>query len=75
MFPMIVSHLEPDPPPSDIRWTAQGRPSTYPHVTNAHETRQGAMPGLVPYATTTREIKVITMGWDSFFSANTIVPS
>ena len=74
MFPMTVTHLEPDPPPSDMRWTAQGRPSTHPHVKSAHRTRQGAMPGSVPYATTTREIKMITVEWDSSFSAHTMVP-
>ena len=67
MFPMTVTHLEPDPPPSDMRWTAQGRPSTHPHVKSAHRTRQGAMPGSVPYATTTREIKMITVGWESSY--------
>ena len=74
MFPMTMTHLEPDPPPSDMRWTAQGRPSTHPHVKSAHRTRQGAMPGSVPYATTTREIKMITVEWDSSFSAHTMVP-
>ena len=73
MFPMTVTHLEPDPPLSDMRWTAQGRPSTHPHVRNANGIRQGAMPGSVPYATTTREIKVITVGWESSFSAHTMV--
>ena len=67
MFPMTVTHLEPDPPPSDMQWTAQGRPSAHPHI-------QGAMPGSVPYAaTTTREIKMITVGWESSFSAHTMV--
>ena len=70
---MTVTHLEPDPPPSDMQWTAQGRPSAHPNVRNAHGTRQGAMPGSVPYATTTREIKMITVGWESSFSAHTMV--
>ena len=67
MFPMTVTHLEPDPPPSDMQWTAQGRPSTQPHVRSAHRTRQGTFrynASFSSYATTTREI---TMGWDSPF--------
>ena len=59
VFLMTVSRPEPDFPPCDMRWPTLGRPSTHPHVGSAQGIRQGAMPGFVSYATTTREIKMI----------------
>ena len=71
---MTVSRLESDFQPSNMRRTKQGRPTIYPNVTSGHGKRQGARPGSVPYTITKREIKMITMRWDSSFSAHKIVP-
>ena len=71
---MTVSRLESDFQASNMRRTKQGRPTIYPNVTSGHGKRQGARPGSVPYTITKREIKMITMRWDSSFSPLTMAP-